>query len=80
MLAVQWRRIRKVTAGGRVEGKDISARKTEEGRWVKTIVLTLPKRFAMDEARRLDVAEMMEVVKKMVPRVPEGRENLVLKK
>lgn len=51
-----------------------------DGRCVNTIVLILPMRFAMEDARSMEIAAMMEVVKKMLPKVPSGRENLRLKK
>jgi hypothetical protein len=37
-------------------------------------------RLARDEATSMDAAEMMFVVKKIVPSSPEGRLNLPLKK
>jgi hypothetical protein len=42
--------------------------------------LIFPKRFAIDEATSMEAAAMMLVTKNMVPSVPEGRLNLVLKK
>lgn len=55
-------------------------RKTAEGRCVKTIVLTKPIRLDTDDAIRLEIADMMLVVKKMMPKALEGRENFVVKK
>lgn len=39
----------------------------------------LPKRLAMDEARSMEAAAMMLVVKKREPSRPSGRSNLSLK-
>jgi hypothetical protein len=44
------------------------------------MVLMLPIRRARDAANRLDIAAMVEVVKKVVPRVPGSKLNLVEKK
>lgn len=52
----------------------------DEGRWVKTIVLTLPIRLEMEEATREEAEEMILVVKKRVPSSPSAIANLVLKK
>ena len=58
----------------------IRARKMADGRWVKTIVLTLPNRLAMLEAMSIDPAAIMEVVKKRDPSRPSSRPNFHLKK
>ena len=47
---------------------------------MKTIVLTRPMRFAMDEATRLEIAEQMLVVKNKLPSVPSETANLRVKK
>ena len=47
---------------------------------MKTIVFIRPMRLAMEEARRLDTAAMMLVVKKRVPRVDSWVENFEVKK
>ena len=47
---------------------------------MKAIVLTFPMRRAREAAMRLERAAINEVVKKMVPRVPSSRLNLVVKK
>ena len=47
---------------------------------MKTIVLTRPMRFAMDEATRLEIAEQMLVVKNRLPSVPSEMANLRVKK
>lgn len=76
---VQDRKIRNIIAKGRESGIPISARKIAEGRCVKTIVLILPNRLAIEEARSMDPAAMMEVVKKREPRRPSSRLNFDLK-
>jgi hypothetical protein len=73
------RRTTKVIAKGREDGMPIMPRKIEEGRWVKTIVFTLPMRFAIDDATSIDAADMMLVTKNSDPRAPSGRLNLRLK-
>jgi hypothetical protein len=80
MLCEQARRIKKVKAAGRAEGTGMSARQMADGRWVKTMVLTLPMRLAMEDATSMDAAEIRLVVKKIEPSSPSGRENLRLKK
>jgi len=70
---VQERRTRKRRDRWTSLGIGMSARKTAEGRWVKTMVLTLPKRLARLEAISIEAAAMMEVVKKMDPRMPSER-------
>ena len=77
---VQERKIRKRIARGRLEGNGTSARKMEEGRWVKTMVWMLPMRLASEEARSMDTAAMQLVTKKMEPSFPSARLNLVWKK
>lgn len=67
-------------AGKSVVGRGMRARNMAEGRWAKTIVFSKPIRLEMEEATRLERAAMMLVVKNRVPRVPSGRENLVVKK
>ena len=64
---------------GREFGMPMNARKTAEGRCVKTIVWILPNRLAIDDARSMDPAAMMEVVKKREPRRPSSRWNFHLK-
>ena len=56
----------------------IKARKMAEGRWVKTMVFTLPMRLAREEAMSMESAAMTLVVKKMLPSVPSETENFVL--
>lgn len=80
MFWEQARRTRKVNASGRSEGTGISAKNIADGRCVKTIVRTLPIRFAMEEAISIEPAEMMLVVKKIEPSFPSGSENFRLKK
>lgn len=69
-----------MSASGRELGTGMRERKMEEGRCVKTIVLMLPIRFASEEATSIEPAVMKEVMKKMLPSFPSGRENLFLKK
>lgn len=80
ILAVHDLKTRKVNASGRFEGKDMNARNSDEGRCVKTIVLTFPKRLAMDVATSMENPAIIDVVKKMEPSSPAGRENLDWKK
>lgn len=77
---VQERRKRKVRDRWTSLGMGMRARKMAEGRWVKTMVFTLPKRLARLEARSMLAAAMMEVVKKIEPRVASGREKREWKK
>jgi len=65
------------------------ARKIADGRWVKTIVYALvsesiigqggeitlifPNRFAIDDARSMEMEPMILVTKKMEPSFPSGR-------
>jgi len=79
MDCVQERRIKKSIAKGREFGMPMSARKMAEGRCVKTIVWMLPNRLAIEEARSMEPAAMMEVVKKREPRRPSSRLNFDLK-
>jgi hypothetical protein len=80
MFELHERRMRNVSASGRELGTGTSIRQRAEGRWVKAIVLMLPMRLAREVAMNIDAAAMMDVVKKMEPRVPSGRRNLRLKK
>src|SRR5207244_12887109 len=48
---------------------------TLDGRWVKTIVFTRPKRRANGTAARYEPAEHTPVQKKMVPAVATERSN-----
>ena len=68
ILCVQLLRIRNIIAKGRLFGSPIQAKAIADGRWVNTIVLTLPKRFAMLAATRTESAEMILVVKNSDPR------------
>lgn len=61
-------------------GMGMRARKIADGRCVKTIVWILPIRFAMEEARSMDIAAMIAVVKKREPRTPSLRWNFSWKK
>jgi len=54
-------------------GTGIRARKIADGRCVKTIVWMLPIRFAMEEARSMEIAAMIAVVKNREPRTPSLR-------
>jgi len=47
--------MRNSIAKGREDGIGINARKIAEGRCVKTIVLTLPKRLAIEDATSIDI-------------------------
>jgi hypothetical protein len=47
---------------------------------VNTIVLTLPNLFARAVAGNIEMAAMRAVLKKIDPRVPSERENLLAKK
>lgn len=78
--AVEARNMKKTRARGKELGTGIKARKIEEGRCVNTIVLTLPIRFAREDATSIERAETKLVVKKTFPSCSSGRENLVLKK
>jgi hypothetical protein len=60
-------------ASGRELGMPIMARKIAEGRWVKTIVLTFPNRLAMEDATKIDAAEIRLVVKNKEPNFPSAR-------
>jgi hypothetical protein len=71
--------MRKSMATGREFGMPMSARKIAEGRCVKTIVWILPNRLAIDDARSMDPAAMMEVVKNREPRRPSSIWNFHLK-
>ena len=71
--------MRNIIAKGSELGMPMRPRKMADGRWVKTMVLILPKRLAMLEARIIDAAAMMEVVKNREPRRPSSRPNLRLK-
>jgi hypothetical protein len=73
MDCVQDRRMRKRRDTWTSLETGMRARKTAEGRWVKTMVLTLPKRLARLEATSIEAAAMMAVVKKMDPRTPSER-------
>lgn len=55
---------------------DIVARKMHDGKWVKTMVRTLPNRFAMLEARSMEVAWMMLVMLNKEPSSPSDMPNL----
>lgn len=67
--------MRRVMASGSWEGMPIKAKHMDEGRCVKTIVLIFPNRRAMEAAARMEIAEMMLVVKKRVPMVDSEREK-----
>lgn len=73
MDCVQARKTTNRIAKGSWVGMPIMARKIADGRWVKTIVRTLPRRLAMEAATKIDMAEMMLVMKKRVPMAPEDR-------
>lgn len=45
----------------------------------KGLTLILPKRLAIEEARSIDTAAIIEVVKKIEPSFPSSRSNLFLK-
>ena len=74
------RKTRNIIAKPALLGKGIKERKIAEGKCVKAIVLTCPMRFAMDEATRLEIPEIIFVVKKRVPRSPSVIANLRVKK
>lgn len=76
MFCVHARPISKVIASGKEFGMDIVAKKMQEGKWVKTMVRTLPNRFAMLEARSMEVAWMMLVMLKREPSSPSDMPNL----
>jgi len=79
ILDVHDLKTRKVKANGRVDGNEISARKQDDGRCVKTIVLTFPKRFAIEAAMSVEKAAIIVVVKKIDPSSAGGKENLFWK-
>lgn len=70
---MQDRRITSPTATCAWDGIPTSAKQTEAGRCVKTMVRTFPMRRASDAAKRMEMAAMMEVVKKSDPMAPEER-------
>lgn len=70
------RRIRNSIASDNDSGIGIKARNIDDGRCVKTIVLTFPNRLAMDEARSTEIAAIMLVTKKRDPSFPSSRLNL----
>lgn len=76
MFCVHARPISNVIASGREFGMDIVAKKMQEGKWVKTMVRTLPNLFAMLEARSMEVAWMMLVMLKREPSSPSDMPNL----
>ena len=43
-------------ARGKELGRDIVAKKMQEGRWVNTMVRMLPNRFAIEEASSMETA------------------------
>ena len=49
------------------------ARQTADGKCVKTMVFTLPMRFAIEAAANMEMAEMMLVMKNRVPMLPSER-------
>lgn len=67
-------------AKGREEGTGIRARKMADGRCVKTMVWTLPNRLAIEEARSIDIAEIIAVAKNKEPSLPSPKPNLSWKK
>ena len=71
---------RSVIAIGRLSGKGSSPSATDDGRWVKTMVLILPKRFAREEATSMDPAAMIDVAKKSVPSKSSASPNFSRKK
>ena len=77
---MQLLRTKNIIAKTTLEGMGISARKMDDGKWVKTIVFTLPMRLEMEEAAREEAEEMMLVVKNSVPSWPSGIANFTLKK
>src|SRR5215471_13065681 len=60
-------------ASGRVGIKGTRMSSRLEGKWVNTIVLTRPMRFARRAATRYEAAERTPVQKKMVPAVASAR-------
>lgn len=61
-------------------GNGMSERKIALGRWVKTIVLTKPIRFAMADAKRLPMLETNCAVAMMLPSWPSGKLNFLDRK
>lgn len=68
--------MRKVIARGSEFGTGIKARKIDDGRWVKTIVLTFPNLFAIEDAKSTDIAAMILVTKNRDPSFPSWRSYL----
>lgn len=65
--------MRNVIERGSEFGIGIRARRTEDGRWVKTIVLTFPNLFAIEDAKSIDIEAIMLVTKKRDPSFPSWR-------
>lgn len=61
-------------------GNGMSERKIALGRWVNTIVLTNPIRFAMADAKRLPMLETNCAVAIMLPSWPSGKLNFLDRK
>lgn len=74
--AVDDRRMRSTIATGRELGTGINAKSKDDGKWVKTIVLILPNRFAIELATSMESAAMELVTKKRDPSFPSLRSNL----
>ncbi len=80
IVAVQKRRMRSARAEPKRDGMGRSARQMAEGRCVKAMVLMLPIRCGKAAANRLETAEIIEVVKKVLPSTSEPKSNLEEKK
>ena len=74
------RRKRKTSERKAFSGIGMSAKNMLDGKWVKTIVLTFPKRLAREEATSMDTAVAMLVAEKIEPSVPSSRLNFQRKK
>jgi hypothetical protein len=61
-------------------GNGMSERKIALGRWVKTIVLTKPMRFAIADAKRLPMLETNCADAMMLPSWPSGKLNFLERK
>jgi hypothetical protein len=68
--------MRRIIASGSEFGIGMRARKIEDGRCVKTIVLTFPNLFAMEEAKSIDMAAIRLVTKNRDPNFSSWSLNL----